>query len=112
MGMKLNYPHEYFLEKCAWYEDEYIVCGVFQRFPETSFSGETIYLPDSWYLGDISFSDSIVLFDAETGAQTELIDPTDFGYNLDIINPQFFVGGNIFIFIDKIDRTLWYALLR
>ena len=88
-------------EKCGWsYDSKIIYCGV-----PSSMSGN---LPDNWYMGITSFSDSIVSYNTETLGNEILVfngvDNTEF---MDIINVQVSPSGDFILFQNKKDLSLW-----
>jgi hypothetical protein len=65
-------------------------------------------MPDSWYQGEIAFSDTLVKIDKEgiLPART-LIDPGSQSEKIDAIRLQLSDDGSMLYFINKRDDTLW-----
>lgn len=92
-----------FPEKCTWSNDNlHVFCGVPNQLP-------TSLYPDNWYSGEVSFSDSIIKINTETGTTTLLINPTAENNNtqIDMINPFLVQNESALIFTNKQDLTLW-----
>ncbi len=91
-------------EKCAWSNNSVrIYCGAFTSTPR-------VEIPDSWYQGVVSFSDTFWTINTDTSEITFLSDPVkenSAGHTFDVFMP--FTGGdeNHFFFVDKNDATLW-----
>ena len=100
-------------EKCDVYFGVFI-CGIPSRYPETTRSGYETVFPDSWYFGDITFEDHIVIFDSQSqitypllnANSREIKDIAEF-LSFDIIDPTITPDGNYFIFKNKNDGSLW-----
>lgn len=85
-------------EKCAWNKfDTIIICGN----PNTISKD----IPDDWYLGKESYSDSIYQYNIITQKTDELTNFMANGIDVDIINPE--VRDNLFIFENKKDEHLF-----
>lgn len=87
-------------EKCAWYKTAILYCAI----P----NGAHANLPDAWYQGVVSFSDTLLKIDATTGDAEYLFDPGTYiqgGADMTqlVISPD----GNFLSFINKKDSTLW-----
>lgn len=102
----INYEHSLPLttlpEKCAWLNDGiHVLCGAFvatQSWP----------VPDLWYQGKISFSDTFWLLNTDTSEVSFLADPkVEPKQEFDVVNPLVAVNQEYFIFINKNDGTLW-----
>lgn len=95
-------------EKCVWNStNTYIYCAVPQFVNNNN-------LPDSWYQGEISFSDQIWVIDAITGNANQVADLQKLsnvaiidGIKLSIDENERFV-----FFINKIDSFLWELDLK
>lgn len=93
-------------EKCTWREDSTeIYCAMPKDLQNASY-------PDSWYMGEISFSDQIWKIDAETLNTGLIIDPlqTDGGEDIDGIKLTF-KDGYLF-FVNKKDNFLWELKIK
>jgi len=67
-----------------------------------------IEFPDSWYRGQLAFSDTIWELDLETGSAIALVDTlAASGREIDIINMSKGQSGTALYFINKNDNTLW-----
>jgi len=85
-------------EKCVWANDNIsIICGVPQ-----SING--VEYPDAWYKGLVSFNDKIVQINTNNKINVNLYSG---GESLDLIKLKLNNYGNILIFINKKDSTLW-----
>ena len=100
-------------EKCDGFNGVF-VCAIPNIIPTRTRSGYETIFPDSWYQGDISFSDSVVLIDAVSGDRKLILSPdhSDFddlsgGSVFDIIHPRISEDGKYLFFVNKIDRSLW-----
>jgi len=89
-------------EKCAWQRDGIrLLCGSFLSNP----SG---LIPDTWYQGVVSFSDTFWSTDTNTGTVTFLADPkTEIQQEFDVVHPLISSNEDYFIFINKKDEMLW-----
>ena len=94
------------------------VCGVPNRVPARTLSGYETNFPDSWYQGDIVLSDSIVLVNAVTGEKQLLLAPNQEDIRIlsgnrtfDIVNLRISDDGNLVLFMDKSDLSLWMLRL-
>jgi len=89
-------------EKCAWLKDDIrVLCGSFVNTPQGS-------IPDLWYQGVLSFSDTFWLADTDTGEIVFLADPeTETGEEFDVVSPTISTKEDYFVFINKKDGTLW-----
>lgn len=95
-------------EKCVWNKTSTtIYCAV----PKTT-SGNGY--PDTWYQGEVSFSDQIWKVDAATGNATMIIDPstTTGGAEVDGMKLVVDDGENYLFFINKKDSFLWELGLK
>lgn len=90
-------------EKCAWLSDEELVCAV----PNAITSG----LPDLWYQGKTSFTDTLWRINVTTQQVDFLYAPEDTGAGetMDIINIAVSSDGTVASFINKKDLRGWVA---
>jgi len=88
-------------EKCAWSADSVsIYCGV----P----TAVTKNLPDSWYQGVDSFSDRLWKVDLTTRLATLITDPTTVtGVRIDMVALTLDTAGDVVVFTNKADNSLW-----
>jgi hypothetical protein len=64
--------------------------------------------PDNWYMGSLSFADTIFSLYADTMEGESLVDTlVESGRNIDIIDLTENVAGSALYFINKNDQTLW-----
>lgn len=92
-----------FPEKCVWSKKEegIMYCAV----PKVSLNTNSL---TSWYLGYISFEDSIWKYDTTNNTSSVVADLTkESGVFIDVIKPILSENENYLIFINKIDNTLW-----
>ncbi|MDD5720952.1 MAG: hypothetical protein PHT16_00685 [Candidatus Pacebacteria bacterium] len=95
-------------EKCVWNKtSEVIYCGV----PKSYGNGQ---YPDSWYQGEVSFSDQIWKIDVKTGNATMIADPADINGGEDIDSTKLALddGENYLFFVNKKDSFLWELNLK
>ena len=90
------------------------VCAAPKSIPAETLSGYETVFPDSWYQGDITFDDVIVLVNAATGEKQLLLSSDEEeiqilsrGTTFDIIRPQLTPDGEFLFFINKYDMALW-----
>ncbi|PIP86352.1 hypothetical protein COV42_02000 [Candidatus Campbellbacteria bacterium CG11_big_fil_rev_8_21_14_0_20_44_21] len=103
----LKLSKETLVEKCAWREEEKsLYCAV----PEdTGFIG----LPDIWYKGLVSFSDSLWKINVETNESKLLSDLNlESGERVDALEIRLDEGGENLFFVNKKDGTLWSLVLE
>lgn len=95
-------------EKCTWSEDSTLLyCGV----PKNINSSFTY--PDSWYMGEVSFSDNMWKINTQNQKETILLNPSNFtDEKLDVTNIQTDNENNYLLFVNKKDSTLWSAKLN
>ena len=95
-------------EKCA-ISDINIICGV-------PFSTETFVngalLPDGWYQGVVSFNDLFVVFSKEDKLVESLFDQEELTTSIDVYEPQISDEGNVFVFKNKNDESLWAIIKK
>ena len=90
-------------EKCTWNNaSDAIYCAV-----PTSISGGQY--PDSWYQGEVSFTDQIWKIDTLTGNTTIVSDPSldTNGEEIDGIKLALDASGKYLLFVNKKDSFLW-----
>lgn len=89
-------------EKCVWAPTNDIVyCAV----PKFISQGQ---YPDSWYQGEVSFSDEIWKVDIFSGNTTMLLDPVSIsGEDIDAIKLALDENQNYLFFVNKKDSYLW-----
>lgn len=92
-----------FAEKCVWskFRPALVYCG--------SPSNEIgVNEPDNWYKGVSSFSDRIWSFDTDLELAEVLIEPRAIlGAEVDVLRPMLSPNEDYFVFINKIDLSLW-----
>lgn len=95
-------------DKCVWGQaSDIIYCAV----PKSIDPGE---YPDSWYQGEISFSDQIWKIDVKTGNTIMVADPLTIGGGEDIDGIKLALddGSNYLFFVNKKDSYLWELGLK
>ena len=95
-------------EKCVWDKASVVLyCAVPNYINGTNY-------PDTWYQGEVSFSDQIWKVDTENGNATMLADPTAFigGEEIDGIKLSLDEGENYLFFVNKKDSYLWELQLK
>jgi hypothetical protein len=95
-------------EKCVWGQgSDVIYCAVPKSIDRGAY-------PDSWYTGEVSFSDEIWAIDSESGNTTLILNPseTQDGEDIDAIKPSLDKDQNYLFFINKKDSYLWKLDLR
>ena len=88
-------------EKCVG-ANAIFLCAVPKEIPTYTKSGYKTIFPDSWYQGDISLSDQIVIIDSIT-TEKEIISTLD----VDVTKPLLQENKNRLFFVDKNDFSLW-----
>ncbi len=93
-------------EKCVWSKDSNILyCAGSNNAPEALY-------PDSWYQGNVSFSDSFWKLNIKTGQSTLLANPqTLVGTSIDATNISLDSKEDALTFINKNDLTPWVLLM-
>lgn len=95
-------------EKCVWSRNEPTI--VFCAAPKTLPAGN---YPDSWYQGQVAFSDDIWKINTATGETSRLISPETFAnQTIDVINPLLNESESFLLFVNKIDLTPWVLDVR
>ncbi len=95
-------------EKCTWTNgSDTLYCAV------PKFINQNNY-PDSWYMGETSFSDEIWRIDAVNGNPTQLLDPMTIngGEESDMIKLMLDENENYLFFVNKKDGFLWEFNLK
>lgn len=88
-------------EKCAWTGDsKTIYCAVPNSYP-------TLPIPESWYQGQVTFSDEIWKIDVASGNTTQMIDLSTSGGSIDAIKLKVEETANSLLLINKKDSFLW-----
>jgi hypothetical protein len=103
-------------EKCVWGTASDIVYCAVPKFIDRA------QYPDSWYQGEISFSDEIWKIDVISGNTTMILDPTSVengpaspsqgGEEIDGIKFNLDEGQNYLLFVNKKDSYLWELSLK
>ena len=104
-------------EKCDTVNGVF-VCAVPKSVPAETLSGYETMFPDSWYQGDISLNDLIILVNAATGEKQLPLSPDQDEIQLlsnnttfDVVHPQISTDGEFLFFINKYDMALWMLRL-
>lgn len=102
-GLLISFSTKTLAEKCVW-SDLAIYCAVPQKISK-------LELPDDWYLGTTSFSDSIWKITLSTESGTEEAEyfklEKTAGGPIDAINLEMSQDKKTLIFINKRDSYLW-----
>jgi hypothetical protein len=90
-------------EKCVWGPaSDVIYCAVPKSIDQS------YQYPDSWYQGEVSFSDEIWKINIATGGTTMLADPSTIsGEDIDAIKLAVDSNQNYLFFVNKKDSYLW-----
>lgn len=88
-------------EKCVWLSDNQALCAI----PDKSEQG----LPDSWYQGLVSFSDSFWVIGTDVNLTDYLFDSGVTREDVDAINLVTNSDATLFAFVNKKDSRLWIA---
>ncbi|MFA6520112.1 MAG: hypothetical protein WCT44_00720 [Candidatus Paceibacterota bacterium] len=95
-------------EKCVWGSvSDILYCAVPTSTPSGTY-------PDSWYQGEVSFSDQIWKIDLATGTSTMIADPATVvgGEDIDGIKLMLDAEENYLFFVNKKDSFLWELGLK
>lgn len=95
-------------EKCVWGEaSDTLYCAV-PKFIEG------VQYPDSWYQGEVSFSDEIWKIDVKNGNNIKILDPSEVGgvEEIDAIKLNLDENQNYLFFMNKKDSYLWELQLK
>ena len=88
-------------EKCAWADPDILYCAV----PKAGLRGN---LPDSWYMGLVSFADAIWKINTPIGSTNIISDISEeTGRSVDAVSLEISPLGDELIFKDNIDGGLW-----
>jgi peptidoglycan hydrolase-like protein with peptidoglycan-binding domain len=89
-------------EKCVWSRDEvdFIFCALPINLPAGDY-------PDSWYRGEVSFTDTLWKINVQTGNMTPLNDESFITRNIDAINLFLDESEQYLFFFNKKDHSLW-----
>ncbi|MBI5138844.1 MAG: hypothetical protein HZA95_03545 [Candidatus Vogelbacteria bacterium] len=105
---KLAFPLQTLPEKCTFsFDSRYAYCGVPAQLPLGEY-------PDDWYKGKIQFNDAIWKVDLDNLIST-VISPTNTSRTsriIDAIELKTDQTGDLLIFKNKIDDTLWALTLE
>jgi hypothetical protein len=90
-------------EKCVWADDVRAVCAV-----PSEIGG---FVPDTWYQGSVSFSDSFWMLDGESGRVDFLFNPldTEAREDVDAVDLSLSYDNTVLSFINKKDLRGWIA---
>ncbi len=84
-------------EKCSWYSNTQLFCGVPGSFTEALY-------PDDWYKGLVGFSDSIWEYDMGNDRTTQIATPTE---SIDIFRMDSYSAPGYLFFMNKNNYELW-----
>jgi hypothetical protein len=95
-------------EKCTWGGGSDVIYCAVPKFIE-----QKAY-PDSWYQGEVSFSDEIWKIDPMDGTATKILDPLSLttGEDIDGVKLALDDNSNYLFFVNKKDSYLWQLLLK
>lgn len=115
--ISIDLPDGTLPEKCDGFNGIFVCAVPTEVLSQTITGYDTIY-PDSWYQGDLQFSDAVVLVNALTGEKDLLMHPDDREIRLlsddsifDIIHPTVSEDGEFLFFVNKYDMSLWMLRL-
>lgn len=87
-------------DKCVL-EGTHMLCGLSKQ-------GYTTASPDTWYSGEVTYSDELWYTDLEFNTSEFVLDlETESGRQLDVINPRIQSDAAAAYFINKADQSLW-----
>ncbi len=93
-------------EKCVWNKiGDNIYCAVPKVIPSGQY-------PETWYQGEVSFSDELWKINIKTGNATILADPILAGEEIDGIKLAIDENENYLLFVNKKDSYLWKLDLK
>lgn len=95
-------------EKCVWSKKEHdvVYCAVPTSIPAQGY-------PDTWYRGEVSYSDIVWRLNLETGEQSIVVIPTKLaGEAIDAVQLTLSPEEDFLLFVDRQDGILWSAKLR
>jgi len=90
-------------EKCVWNKlSEFVYCAVPKNIPSGQY-------PDSWYQGEVSFSDEIWYIDVLSGSTLLALEPAGIegGEEIDAIKLTIDENQDYLFFVNKKDSYLW-----
>ena len=94
-------------EKCVW--SKKVNTTLFCAVPDSVPSGA---YPDSWYQGQISFTDNLWAIDTKTGTTKIIMTPQSIAQQImDIVQPVLSEKENYILFTNKKDLNLWLLSL-
>jgi hypothetical protein len=96
-GTQQSVPFVTIPEKCTWYSDVEIYCGVPTEFPSGLY-------PDDWYKGSVVFSDILWKYNRETKERLQL---GTFQSPTDIFRIESYNDLGYLFFINKNNNELW-----
>ncbi len=105
-GVILDILPKTLADKCTWSKkfDAVVYCGAPKSLPTN--------LPDSWYQGETSFTDSFWRFNTDTNTAEELYVPQiESEGAIDIYSPELSPDEDYLVFINKRDLSLWVLKL-
>ena len=95
-------------EKCVWgSQSDVVYCAVPKYIDRAQY-------PDSWYQGEVSFSDEIWKIDVQNGNTIKILDPVEIegGEDMDGIKLNLDENQNFLFFVNKKDSYLWELQLK
>lgn len=100
-------PFKTLPEKCVWgsVNTSVVYCAVPKTLPDAT-------MPDSWYRGEVSTSDSIWRFDTKTGAVSNVYDPAQDNTTLDILDMTVDDTESYLGFRDATSRSVWVLRIK
>jgi hypothetical protein len=103
LGKDTVLPIKTLASKCAWGTQQFILCAVPRSLPRGSEG-----LPDDWYQGRVSFDDTFILVDSNTGETSPLFSFDGMnGLPFDVTNIILSEDSSLVSFIRKQDGSLW-----
>jgi hypothetical protein len=89
-------------QKCAWGDKMFLVCAIPKNLPRSEEG-----LPDDWFQGRVSFEDTLVTINTQTGESYPIYTfPEDKG-TFDVTNISLLKGNILFSFNKKQNGSLW-----
>lgn len=103
-----NVPIKTLPEKCVWGKEDLAIYCLVPGYVSSS------KYPDTWYRGEISFSDQVWKYDSVSGSTEILIDPltVEGGEDIDGMRPMLDKDENYLFFMNKKDSYLWELKLN
>jgi peptidoglycan hydrolase-like protein with peptidoglycan-binding domain len=96
-GTVKNLPFITLPEKCSWYSNDQLFCGIPKSFT-------TAIYPDDWYKGTIGFSDVIWSYIPSTGRSIQIATPNE---PVDIFRMESYPDVGYLFFMNKNNYELW-----